>query len=180
MKKSEIKLASTTLDLAVESKRADKVLKAVNTLNSKAMAAEVEIEELVSHFFLILLSLYPTPPLIPLPLSQSFSVATFSGRSINCTQKPWLQSLRLRNWLLTVFSFWLPHLYLYLSCEILKVANKIWIPWENSQKLATKNGWLKEGFGKELFKVWLKIFFIPSPFSFFLLTTSIIFPSPKS
>eukprot|EP00088_Acartia_fossae_P006603 TRINITY_DN13035_c0_g1_i1.p1 TRINITY_DN13035_c0_g1~~TRINITY_DN13035_c0_g1_i1.p1 ORF type:complete len:286 (+),score=101.51 TRINITY_DN13035_c0_g1_i1:49-906(+) len=46
VKKSEIKLASTTLDLAIESKRADKVLKAVNTLNSKAMAAEVEIEEL--------------------------------------------------------------------------------------------------------------------------------------
>lgn len=46
VKKSEIKLASTTLDLALESKRADKVLKAVNTLNSKAMTAEVEIEEL--------------------------------------------------------------------------------------------------------------------------------------
>ena len=48
MKKSDIKLAATTLDLALESKRADKVLKAVNTLNSKAMSAEVEIEEMVS------------------------------------------------------------------------------------------------------------------------------------
>jgi len=45
-KKSDIKLAATTLDLAIESKRADKVLKAVNTLNSKAMSAEVEIEEM--------------------------------------------------------------------------------------------------------------------------------------
>jgi len=46
VKKSDIKLAATTLDLALESKRADKVLKAVNTLNSKAMSAEVEIEEM--------------------------------------------------------------------------------------------------------------------------------------
>ena len=48
MKKSEIKLANTTMDVALQSKRADKVLKAVSTLNSKAMAAEVDIEELVS------------------------------------------------------------------------------------------------------------------------------------
>jgi len=49
VKKSEIKLAKTTLDLGLESKRADKVLKAVNTLNSKAMNNEVEIEEMVKQ-----------------------------------------------------------------------------------------------------------------------------------
>ena len=44
--KSEIKLAKTTMDLALESKRADKVVKVVNTQTSKAMNDEVEIENL--------------------------------------------------------------------------------------------------------------------------------------
>jgi hypothetical protein len=47
VKKSEDKLAKTTLDLSLESKRADKVLKTVNHLNSKSMNAEVEIEQMV-------------------------------------------------------------------------------------------------------------------------------------
>jgi len=46
LNKSEIKLAKATMDLAVESKRADKVVKVVNTLTSKAMNDEVEIENL--------------------------------------------------------------------------------------------------------------------------------------
>jgi len=49
VKKAEIQLAKTTLELGQESKLADKVLKAVNTLNSKAMNNEVEIEELVKQ-----------------------------------------------------------------------------------------------------------------------------------
>ena len=48
VKKSEDKLAKTTLDLGLESKRADRVLKTVNTLNSRSMSNEVEIEEMVS------------------------------------------------------------------------------------------------------------------------------------
>ena len=44
--KSEIKLAKATLQLANESKRADKVVKVVNTATSKAMNDEVEIESL--------------------------------------------------------------------------------------------------------------------------------------
>ena len=44
--KSEIKLAKTTMDLALDSKRADKVVKVVNTQTSKAMNDEVEIENL--------------------------------------------------------------------------------------------------------------------------------------
>ena len=44
--KSEIKLAKATMDLALESKRADKVVKVVNNLTSKAMNDEVEIENL--------------------------------------------------------------------------------------------------------------------------------------
>ena len=44
--KSEIKLAKATLDLANESKRADKVVKVVNNLTSKSMNDEVEIESL--------------------------------------------------------------------------------------------------------------------------------------
>jgi len=46
LQKSDIKLAKVTLELGQESKRADKVIKTVNSLNSKAMNAEVEIEEL--------------------------------------------------------------------------------------------------------------------------------------
>merc|ERR1719219_2934171 len=46
LNKSEIKLAKATMDLAQESKRADKVVKVVNTLTSKAMNDEVEIENL--------------------------------------------------------------------------------------------------------------------------------------
>ena len=46
LNKSEIKLAKATMDLALESKRADKVVKVVNTLTSKAMNDEVEIENL--------------------------------------------------------------------------------------------------------------------------------------
>ena len=46
LNKSEIKLAKATMDLAVESKRADKVVKVVNTSTSKAMNDEVEIENL--------------------------------------------------------------------------------------------------------------------------------------
>lgn len=49
VKKSEDKLAKTTLDLGLESKRADAVLKKVNVLNSKSMSNEVEIEEMVNH-----------------------------------------------------------------------------------------------------------------------------------
>jgi len=44
--KAEIQLAKATLSVGQESKRADKVIKTVNQLNSKAMNAEVEIEEL--------------------------------------------------------------------------------------------------------------------------------------
>merc|ERR1719431_954963 len=44
--KSEIKLAKATLDLAQESKRADKVIKIVNNLTSKSMNDEMEIETL--------------------------------------------------------------------------------------------------------------------------------------
>merc|ERR1719486_472610 len=43
---ADVKLAKTTMELALDSKRADKVLKVVNALNSKAMNTEVEIEEL--------------------------------------------------------------------------------------------------------------------------------------
>merc|ERR1711934_1201988 len=43
---ADLKLANTTMELALESKRADKVIKVVNALNSKAMTAEVEIEDL--------------------------------------------------------------------------------------------------------------------------------------
>jgi len=44
--KSEIKLAKATLELGLESKRADKVIKVVNNLTSKSMNDEVEIENL--------------------------------------------------------------------------------------------------------------------------------------
>jgi len=44
--KSEIKLAKATLELGQESKRADKVIKVVNTLTSKSMNDEMEIETL--------------------------------------------------------------------------------------------------------------------------------------
>jgi len=44
--KAELKLAQATLSVGKESKRADKIIKTVNHLNSKAMNAEVEIEEL--------------------------------------------------------------------------------------------------------------------------------------
>lgn len=47
--KSEIKLAKTTLSVGQDSKRADKVIKTVNQLNSKAMNAEMEIEDLVKN-----------------------------------------------------------------------------------------------------------------------------------
>jgi len=46
LNKSEIKLAKATMDLALESKRADKVVKVVNNQTSKAMNDEVEIENL--------------------------------------------------------------------------------------------------------------------------------------
>merc|ERR1711990_959893 len=46
LNKSEMKLAKATMDLALESKRADKIVKVVNTLTSKAMNDEVEIENL--------------------------------------------------------------------------------------------------------------------------------------
>ena len=46
LSKSEIKLAKATLDLANEPKRADKVVKVLNTLTSKAMNDEMEIESL--------------------------------------------------------------------------------------------------------------------------------------
>jgi len=49
VKKSEDKLAKTTLDLGIESKRADKILKTVNSLNSKSMNNEVEIEEMTKQ-----------------------------------------------------------------------------------------------------------------------------------
>jgi len=49
VKKSEDKLAKTTLELGIESKRADAVLKKVNVLNSKSMSNEVEIEEMGNH-----------------------------------------------------------------------------------------------------------------------------------
>ena len=44
--KSEIKLAKATLELGLESKRADKVIKVVNSLTSKSMNDEMEIETL--------------------------------------------------------------------------------------------------------------------------------------
>lgn len=44
--KSEIKLAKATLELGLESKRADKVIKVVNNLTSKSMNDEMEIETL--------------------------------------------------------------------------------------------------------------------------------------
>jgi len=43
---ADIKLAKSTLELGLESKRADKIIKVVNQLNSRAMNTEVEIEEL--------------------------------------------------------------------------------------------------------------------------------------
>ena len=46
LNKSELKLAKATTELAQESKRADNVVKVVNTLTSKAMNDEVEIENL--------------------------------------------------------------------------------------------------------------------------------------
>merc|ERR1712106_993002 len=44
--KSEIKLAKATLELGLDSKRADKVIKIVNSLTSKSMNDEMEIETL--------------------------------------------------------------------------------------------------------------------------------------
>lgn len=44
--KSEIKLAKATMELAQESKRADKVIRIVNSMTSKAMNDEMEIETL--------------------------------------------------------------------------------------------------------------------------------------
>jgi len=46
VQKSEIKLAKATLELGLESKRADKIIKVVNSLTSKSMNDEVEIEAL--------------------------------------------------------------------------------------------------------------------------------------
>merc|ERR1712106_966408 len=44
--KSEIKLAKATLELGLDSKRADKVIKIVNSLTSKSMNDEKEIDEI--------------------------------------------------------------------------------------------------------------------------------------
>merc|ERR1740137_73925 len=49
VQKSEIKLAKATLELGLESKRADKIIKIVNSLTSKSMNDEVEIEALVKQ-----------------------------------------------------------------------------------------------------------------------------------
>ena len=49
VKKSEDRLAKATLDLGLESKRADKVIKKVNQLNNKSMNDEVEIEGLCTQ-----------------------------------------------------------------------------------------------------------------------------------
>ena len=46
VQKSEIKLAKATLELGLESKRADKIIKVVNAATSKSMNDEVEIEAL--------------------------------------------------------------------------------------------------------------------------------------
>jgi len=43
---ADLKLAKTTMDLGLECKRADKIIKVVNGLNSRAMNTEMEIEEL--------------------------------------------------------------------------------------------------------------------------------------